>query len=310
MSKKENGEDLTISKPVPADYKRRRGDRSDARYVREADGFHKVMDLLFPTRCNNETYLSEVFDLGPVKEYMAKKNAEIEGIEDEIPYTIFHFVVAALVKTITLRPKMNTYIARGRIYQRYHVSASFVVKKYFGDDAEEGLAFINEAENMNLESMHEAIRKQVKFCRGEQKDSSADSMDLVAKLPYSLVRFVVWACRQLDKFDLAPRSFIATDPYHTTALLSNVGSIKLNAGYHHLANWGTNSVIVLVGKKQPRIFFNEDYSFDVKESIELGITIDERLADGYYYSRTIQLFKKIFENPELLEEPFETEVEY
>ena len=42
----------------------------------------------------------------------------------------------------------------------------------------------------------------------------------------------------------------------------------------------------------------------------LGLTIDERLADGYYYSKTIRLLKKLLENPELLETPANQEVEY
>ena len=38
--------------------------------------------------------------------------------------------------------------------------------------------------------------------------------------------------------------------------------------------------------------------------------IDERLADGYYYSKTIRLLKTLLENPELLETPANQEVEY
>ena len=42
----------------------------------------------------------------------------------------------------------------------------------------------------------------------------------------------------------------------------------------------------------------------------MGLTIDERLADGYYYSRTVALLKKLLENPELLEKPLQEEVDY
>ena len=49
-------------------------------------------------------------------------------------------IVAALVKTITLRPKMNRFIANKNFYQRNGVSASFVVKKQFADEAAEAAA--------------------------------------------------------------------------------------------------------------------------------------------------------------------------
>ena len=48
----------------------------------------------------------------------------------------------------------------------------------------------------------------------------------------------------------------------------------------------------------------------MKMSIDLGLTIDERLADGFYYSRTVKLMRKLLENPELLERPFGEEVDY
>ena len=46
------------------------------------------------------------------------------------------------------------------------------------------------------------------------------------------------------------------------------------------------------------------------ETVELGLTIDERLADGYYYSKSVRLLKKLLECPELLERPMTEEVDY
>ena len=65
-----------------------------------------------------------------------------------------------------------------------------------------------------------------------------------------------------------------------------------------------------IGEKKMRPFYNPDGTFEVKECIDLGLTIDERIADGYYYSRTIQLLKTLLENPELLEKPLSEEVDF
>ncbi|MBQ3496820.1 MAG: 2-oxo acid dehydrogenase subunit E2, partial [Oscillospiraceae bacterium] len=107
-----------------------------------------------------------------------------------------------------------------------------------------------------------------------------------------------------------PASFIATDPYYSSAVLSNLGSIGLHAGYHHLTNWGTCSVFCAVGQIKKRPFYNEDGSVEMKESIDIGLTIDERVADGYYYSRTVKLLRTLLENPELLERPLSEEVKF
>ena len=46
------------------------------------------------------------------------------------------------------------------------------------------------------------------------------------------------------------------------------------------------------------------------ETVQLGLTIDERLADGYYYSKSVRLLKTLLENPELLQLPAIQEVDY
>ena len=107
-----------------------------------------------------------------------------------------------------------------------------------------------------------------------------------------------------------PRSVVATDPYQSSAVLSNLGSIKLHAGYHHLTNWGTTSVMCLIGEQKPRPFYDEAGNMEMRESVDLGLTIDERIADGYYYAKTVRLIRTLLENPELLETPLSQMVEY
>lgn len=34
----------------------------------------------------------------------------------------------------------------------------------------------------------------------------------------------------------------------------------------------------------------------MRETLDLGLTIDERLADGYYYSKSIRLLKYLLEH--------------
>jgi pyruvate/2-oxoglutarate dehydrogenase complex dihydrolipoamide acyltransferase (E2) component len=84
----------------------------------------------------------------------------------------------------------------------------------------------------------------------------------------------------------------------------------LNAGYHHLSNWGTTSVFVVIGEKERRPVFHEDGTFEMRTMLDVGITLDERIADGYYYAKTVRLLKKLIENPELLDRPANEEVDY
>ena len=286
--------------------KRRRGDRRDGRLLRELDSLHFITGIIYPNRCDNEAYISERIDLTAINAYLAEKNKT----ETDFPYTMFHLVVAALLRTITQRPKLNRFIVNSNFYQRNEVSAAFVVKKQFSDKGAEALAFLHSREDNTLADVHEYIRKQVQDCRSEKVDSSTENMDILNKLPRWLgktaVKFIMW----LDKHGWVPKDMVATDPYYSSVVISNLGSIKLKCGYHHLTNWGTCSLFCIIGEKKKFPFFNEDGSVDMRETLDLGLTIDERLADGYYYSKSVRMLKYLLEHPEELEKPLSEEVHY
>ena len=83
--------------------KRKRGDRRDGVWLKDLDALHTIMPYLYPNRADNEAYISERIDLEPINRYLEEKNKNNEGN----PYKFFQVLIAALVKTVTLRPKMN-----------------------------------------------------------------------------------------------------------------------------------------------------------------------------------------------------------
>ena len=285
--------------------KRRPGDRRDGRLLRELDSLHFITGIIYPHRCDNEAYISQRIDLTALNEYLAKKNENAD-----FRYTYFHAVTAAILKTVTLRPKLNRFIVNGNFYQRNYLSASFVVKKQFSDKGAEALAVLRAKPQDNIDTVHDYIRQQVTECRSEKVDSSTQSMDVLNKLPRWLskagVHFIMW----LDKHGWVPKSMIATDPYYNTVVISNLGSIKLKCGYHHLTNWGTCSMFCIIGEKKLNPFYDETGHVEMRETLDLGLTIDERLADGYYYSKSVHLLKYLLEHPWELEKPMSEEVNY
>lgn len=286
--------------------KRRWGDRRDGVLLRDLDSLHFITGIIYPNRCDNEAFISERIDLTAINAFLEKKNAE----QPEYRYNLFQLIVTALVKTITLRPKMNRFIVNSNFYQRRDVSASFVVKKLFADNGAEALAFLHTKETDTLDTVHDYIYRQVSECRSEKVDSSTGAMDFLNKLPRWLSKSLVRILMFLDRHGWIPADIVSTDPYYSSVVLSNLGSIKMKSGYHHLTNWGTCSMICLIGEIKKRPVFFDDGTFEMRPTVDLGLTIDERLADGYYYAKTMRLLRKLLENPELLELPLNEEVEY
>lgn len=286
--------------------KRKLGDRKDGVKLRKIHAMHMVMPLMYPNRCDNEAFISERIDLTNINAYLEKKNSA----NPEYKYNLFQVMVTAVLKTITLRPKMNRFIANETMYLRNEVSGAFTVKKIFSDNGAEALAQIRTTGNETMDDIHDEIFRQVSFCRSDKVDAGTESLNAVAAIPGFLMRIVGAAARFLDRHGWLPQSVIAGDPYQCSVVLTNLGSIKLHAGYHHLTNWGTCSVFCAIGEAKKRPFFDDDGSVHMKDSVDIGLTIDERIADGYYYSRTVQLLRKLLENPELLDRPLNEPVEY
>ncbi len=284
--------------------RRKFGDRKDGKLLRDIDSMHYIMPLMYPNRCDNEAFMHIRIDLTEAEKYLEEKNAGNPAYR----YNLFQLVVTAVLKAITLRPQMNRFIANKNMYQRNEVTAAFTVKKIFSDQGGEALARIYAKDSDTIDTIHDEIYRQVSFCRSDKKDGSTASMDIIQKIPGKKLIGVI--ARFLDRHGWMPGSIIATDPYYCSVVLTNLGSLKLDAGYHHMTNWGTNSVFCAIGMMKKRPFYDEEGNVEMRMSVDLGLTIDERIADGYYYAKTVRLLKTLLENPKLLELPLSEEVEY
>ncbi len=285
------------------DRKKRFGDRKDGYLVRDIDSVHALAPYILPNRADNEAVLTDTVDMTHVIDYIAKKNAD----DPEFKYTFFHFIVAAIAKTIVLRPKMNRFYSGHRLYDRKDLLFSFVVKKKFSDNGQEVLATIKidpDSDVSAIDQVYEKVKKIVYSVRKENNsDSTTDKMDMLLKIPRPILRLAMRVLRWLEYHGKYPKFLMYDDPYYSSVFLSNLGSIKMSADYHHLANWGTNSIFGIIGEMKPMPFYNADGSVEVKPGLNLSLTIDERIADGFYFANSIKILRKLFENPELIDTP-------
>ena len=284
--------------------KRRWGDRKDARWVRDVDPMHYFTPYLYPNRADNEAVVHEEIDLTNLNAFLEKKN---EGLSED-KYTLMHAVAAALVRTITLRPKLNYFIQGRRMYERNDISLGFVVKKQFADTGKEALAFKKFGPETTIDSLHDDIIEEIHACRSEKLDNSSQGLTFFSHFPRWLMRIAMALLRLLDYYGKVPDVLVKADPDYATVFITNLGSIHLNANYHHLSNWGTCSIFLVIGEKHLGPVFKEDGSYEMHELMPLSVTLDERIADGYYYSKSIKILKHLLQNPELLNEEARKEV--
>lgn len=283
-------------------------DRKDGTLVVSPDPMHDFMPYIMGSRTENEAVMSYTFDMTAVTEYLKKKNAE----NPEFKYTIFHVIVAALAKVIYLRPALNRFIAGHRCYERKDISFTFTAKKKFADNAGEFVTMIKAEDDGTslVDQIHDKICDEVYKVRSDKVvDGTSQYMTVFNKIPRPVLRLVIRFLNWLVYHDWVPNAIREVDPYLSSVFISNLGSIKMEANYHHLINWSLNSIFVIANTMYKQPFFNEDGTYEMKDGMNLSFTIDERIADGFYFAKSLVLFKKIIANPEMLDDPLGTPID-
>ncbi|MBQ3375103.1 MAG: 2-oxo acid dehydrogenase subunit E2 [Erysipelotrichaceae bacterium] len=279
--------------------KRKWGDRRDARYVK-APGLQTIMCYLWPKRTDCEVYLNDTIDATELVKYLEKKNAS-----QDYRTTIFHCALIAMARMIKERPMMNRFIQGYRMYERDEITLSFVAKRVFADGADESLMTLTAHDDDNIDTFSKKIVGDITEMRKSEHSTGGidEVLDKFAALPRIVLIIVVRIIRWLDFWGLNLDALTEGDPNYTTILASNLGSIKCPAVYHHLNNYGTNSILITIGTLHKEEVLMEDGHKEIRDVVDVGATLDERIADGFYFARSLKLIKYIFAHPEMLDQP-------
>ena len=281
--------------------KKRWGDRSDARYIRNVSGLSTIIFHIMPNRTESEVYLSDRIDATELVKFIEQKNAQ----HDNYKTTIFHCFVLAVARMLRERPAMNRYVQGRRLYERDEISLTFMAKRRFADYAEESFMLVVPKDTDTIDEISHKIYGDVREARkSEHSTGGIDAVvDSFAKIPRLLLMLIIRIIRWLDFWGLVPKPLKDGDSNYSSVLLSNLGSIQGPAVYHHLNNYGTNSIMITVGTLHKEEIVMPDGTKQIRDILDFGATIDERIGDGFYFVRSLRLVKYIFAHPELLDRP-------
>ena len=279
---------------------RGRRDRRDGILVRDIPSLNLIMANLFPARADCEVYLHQENDVTELLKFIDARNTP------DAPFktTLFHCFVTMVARVCNERPYLNRFIQGGRIYQRDEITVSFIAKRRFADHSEESLMQYLAQADHTLADISRKIVGEVHEMR-EQKHSTGldDILDKLAAMPRLALMLFMQIIRWLDFWGKVPKVLTDGDSNYSTVLLSNLGSIKCPSVYHHLNNYGTNSVMITIGALHKKCVLGENGALEQRDYVDIGATLDERIGDGFYFARSLKLFQYICSNPELLDRP-------
>ena len=190
----------------------------------------------------------------------------------------------------------------GRLYARDGIYLSLAIKKSLSDDGQETTLKIRYDGTENIFEIKDKLECAIKQNKDTATSNNTDNLaGALSKTPTVIVKFAVNTFRFLDKHGLLPRKIINASPFHTSAFLTNVGSLGIDTIYHHLYNFGTTSMFFAMGKKK-KSYIYEDDEIRKEKCITIAFVGDERICDGYYYASSFRSFIRYLNRPELLEQ--------
>lgn len=282
---------------------RKFGDRKDARRVKLPALMQCCIDLK-PERCHNEVYINEKMDVTNLVKYIEDKKAQ--GIH----YTYFQAFMTAIGKVIYNRPKLNYFITNRHLYEHNEVSLAFVAKISLNDSSEELMLIVKIEPEDTIETISAKLNAKVEKLRNKsmEKKGSNNAIDYLGVLPNAIRVPIFGLIKWLDKHGWLPKALTDDNIYFSSMIISNLGSIGCGAIYHNISDFGTSSGLTTMGKITTEEVFAEDGSKEIKKFCEFGITLDERIGDGFYFANSAKMIEYILMNPELLEEPASSKV--
>jgi len=275
--------------------------RCDGVALKKIDPVFRLMPHIMPNRYDSEIMFDTEISLEKLERFVLemRRSGKIKGLKT------VHVVAAAMVRTLSQRPRSNRFIMGRRIYARKHISMSLVVKRSLSIDSQEDTITPVFAPSSTLPDIVEKIEERITASIGNDTDAIASTL---SKIPNFALALIVDFLKFLDRWGLCPKSIIEASPFHCSFFLTDIGSLGIAPVYHHIPDFGNTTVFIAMGKKETKCELDRDGTVKKKKYLPIRFVLDERVCDGFSNASAVKLFARIMSNPEVLMTPPETVV--
>jgi hypothetical protein len=253
--------------------------------------YRRMMLFLMRGRNESAVYFEQTLDASKTLAWIADHNARTA-----LRATVFHVILHALSSVLHERDRLNRFTLGRKTYQRKGVYLAFAAKKAMADDAPLATIKRRFERTETFSGLVGSLHHSLGGARAATPTAMDKELRVLLALPGFLLAFSIAALRRLYAWGLAPRSLVDTDPFYSSAFVANLGSIKIDAAYHHLYEHGNCPLFVTIGQVThvPAVF---DGAIVARPTVTLRYSFDERVEDGLYCARALKLFAERVEDP-------------
>jgi hypothetical protein len=251
--------------------------------------YRQMMTFLMRGRNESIVFFEQHLDLSKCLPFLEARKLKL-----------FPLILHALATTLHERERLNRFTLGRRTYQRNDVFLSFAAKKAMSDEAPLATVKRRFQRDERLSDVVAALDGELTEARSARPSHIDKELGILLKLPGFLLLALMALLKKLYAWGLAPRSLVDTDPMYTSAFVANLGSIKIDAAYHHLYEHGTCPLFVTVGqlRQEPAVV---DGQLVARPTLTLRYSFDERVEDGLYCAHSLKRLAERIEDPSWIE---------
>lgn len=267
--------------------------RPDGTPVPDVPPYRRMMPWLMRGKNESAVTFEQRLDVSRTLAFLERRRAA----DEHEHATLFHVVLWAITRALDERPRLNRFVSGGRLWQREGIWLSYSAKKRFDDRSPVVVVKQRMDPRMTFPELVGAVREQVTRGKSDERSHTDREMDLLLRLPGPILGLAVRLVRAVDALGWLPRAFVQPDPFFASAFVANLGSLGMDAAYHHLYEYGTIPIFCVLGrvKDEPLVI---DGRVEVRPTAVLRYTYDERIEDGLYAMRSLDRVRQLVEDPE------------
>lgn len=263
--------------------------RPDGRMLK-VHPFRRMMTFIMQGRNESVVYFDDYIEV-------EKLHAYIADARERFPVDITHCTVAGVALGLATAPKMNRFVVGHRLYERNGRWITFSMKRRKMDrEAKLAAVKLEMPDGQTFRELAERINGKVVIERSDRKTSFDIEMNLLSALPRGVLRFAVRLWRLADYYNLLPGLLIRTDAMYTSVFVANLGSLRMGAGYHHLYEWGSCPLFLMIGQIEDRPVVRNG-EVVVRPMMHVRFSYDERIDDGLNARFGIDTLRTVLEDP-------------
>ena len=275
--------------------------RAGARYLKTLTPIERIMPHVMPKRSDSQVFFTDDIDCTAIDAYIKEKK------EQGINMTYLDVFVAAAVRLYAKRPALTRFVMGGRIFANDRIWVSMALKKSLRDNEPSTTIKIPFTGHETIFEVKEQFDQQIHTNKDADTVNSTDKLaGALTAIPNWVMRWAFALIRVLDRSSLLPTAVTDASPFHGGLFITYLKSLGIPGIYHHIYDLGTIGQFIAVGKERLAPVVDQKTGEIVARKImTMMVVADERICDGLYYARSMRLFRRILENPAVLEERLE-----